>query len=99
MVILVSGRSLIEVLDRLDEVPDDATLHATKPWSSASPTAVSDDDCPPTGFALFDVLDPAELTTLRNAAQKISARINRREQQAGPRKDTAPQPPHRDATP
>jgi hypothetical protein len=51
MVILVSGRSLIEVLDRLDEVPDDATLHATKPWSSASPTAVSDDDCPPTGFA------------------------------------------------
>jgi hypothetical protein len=51
MAILVSGRSLVEVLDRLDEVPDDATLHATKPWSPASPTSVSDDDSPPTGFA------------------------------------------------
>jgi hypothetical protein len=51
MAILVSVRSLVEVLDRLDEVPDDATLHATKPWSRASPTSVSDDDCPPTGFA------------------------------------------------
>ncbi len=51
MAILMSGRRLVEVLDRLDEVPDDATLHATKPWSPASPTCVSDDDCPPTGFA------------------------------------------------
>ncbi|MEW2472145.1 hypothetical protein AB0919_45410 [Streptomyces sp. NPDC046994] len=50
MAIPVSARSLIEVLDRLDEVPEDATLHVAEPWSAASPACVSDDDCPPAGF-------------------------------------------------
>ncbi|MFF3469298.1 MarR family winged helix-turn-helix transcriptional regulator [Streptomyces sp. NPDC001984] len=48
---------------------------------------------------VFDVLDPAELDNLRTAAEKISARIDRREQQNCPRKDTAPRLPQRDATP
>jgi DNA-binding MarR family transcriptional regulator len=48
---------------------------------------------------VFDVLDPAELTSLRTAAEKISERIDCREQQACRRKDTAPQSPQRDATP
>jgi DNA-binding MarR family transcriptional regulator len=48
---------------------------------------------------VFDVLDPAELRSLRTAAEKISERIDRREQQADPRKATAPEPSHRDATP
>lgn len=48
---------------------------------------------------VFDVLDPAELTVLRTAAEKISKRIDYREQQAGPGKDAAPQPSHPDATP
>ncbi|MBY8880762.1 hypothetical protein [Actinacidiphila acidipaludis] len=50
MAILVSGRSLIEVLDQLDEVPEDATLHAAEPWSATSATCVSDDDSAPDGF-------------------------------------------------
>lgn len=48
---------------------------------------------------VFDVLDPAELNSLRIAAEKISERIDRREQQARPRKDSPPRLPQRDATP
>lgn len=58
MAIPVSGRFLIEVLDRLVEVPEDATLYAATPWSAASPTCGSDDDGPPAGF---DYLLEAEL--------------------------------------
>ncbi|WP_392749638.1 MarR family winged helix-turn-helix transcriptional regulator [Streptomyces sp. LN590] len=47
---------------------------------------------------VYDVLDPAELDSLRTAAEKISERIERREQQACPTKDTAQQLPHQDAT-
>ncbi|MET9632690.1 MarR family transcriptional regulator [Lentzea sp. NPDC006480] len=39
---------------------------------------------------LFDVLEPAELHSLRTAAAKISERIDRREQQAGAHKKTRP---------
>jgi hypothetical protein len=46
----VSARSLIEVLTRLDEIPEEATLYAAEPWSAASPVCVSDDDCAPAGF-------------------------------------------------
>jgi DNA-binding MarR family transcriptional regulator len=48
---------------------------------------------------VYDVLDPAELDSLRTAAEKISERIDSREQQAYPGKDTAPQLPQRNATP
>ncbi|MEU0041268.1 MULTISPECIES: MarR family transcriptional regulator [unclassified Streptomyces] len=39
---------------------------------------------------VFDVLDPGVLDSLRIAAEKISERIDRREQQACLRKDTTP---------
>jgi DNA-binding MarR family transcriptional regulator len=42
---------------------------------------------------VFDVLDPAELNSLRTAAEKISERIDRLQQEARPRKETAPQLP------
>ncbi|MCM0674144.1 MarR family transcriptional regulator [Micromonospora phytophila] len=48
---------------------------------------------------VFDVLDPAELDSLRTAAEKISERIERWEQQSCPRTDTAPQLPQRNAMP
>lgn len=47
---------------------------------------------------VFDALDPAELDSLRTAAAKISERIDRWQQQARPRKDTASRLPQRDAT-
>ncbi|MEU5380648.1 MarR family winged helix-turn-helix transcriptional regulator [Streptomyces sp. NPDC048231] len=48
---------------------------------------------------VFDALDPAELTLLRTAAEKIGKRIDRHERQACHTKDTAPQPSQRGATP
>ncbi|MER5690094.1 hypothetical protein [Streptomyces sp. NPDC002205] len=45
----------------------------------------------------FDVLDPAELAVLRTAAEKIGERIERREQQARRRKNTAAKPSRRGA--
>ncbi|MFD9006522.1 MarR family winged helix-turn-helix transcriptional regulator [Streptomyces sp. NPDC059582] len=39
---------------------------------------------------VLDVLEPAELDSLRTAAEKIIERIDRREQHDGPGKDTAP---------
>ncbi|MFD8418531.1 MarR family winged helix-turn-helix transcriptional regulator [Streptomyces sp. NPDC059466] len=48
---------------------------------------------------VYDVLDPAELDNLRTAAEKIGRRIDLREEQACPRKDTTSRQPQRDATP
>ncbi|MEU1528852.1 MarR family winged helix-turn-helix transcriptional regulator [Streptomyces fagopyri] len=48
---------------------------------------------------VFDALDPAELDGLRTVAEKISERIDHRERQNRPRRDTAPELPQRDATP
>ncbi|MFF3257506.1 MarR family winged helix-turn-helix transcriptional regulator [Actinacidiphila glaucinigra] len=48
---------------------------------------------------VFDVLDSAELDTLRTAAKKINEKINLWEQETSPRKNTTPRPPQRDVTP
>ncbi|MFB7312734.1 MarR family winged helix-turn-helix transcriptional regulator [Streptomyces sp. NPDC056192] len=48
---------------------------------------------------VFDVLDPAELDTLRTTAEKINETIDRQEQQANPRKNTALRQPPQDTTP
>ncbi|MEW2471476.1 MarR family transcriptional regulator [Streptomyces sp. NPDC046994] len=48
---------------------------------------------------VFDALDPAELILLRTTAEKITKRIDHREQQACRTKDTAAQPSPRESTP
>ncbi|MFJ6635203.1 MarR family winged helix-turn-helix transcriptional regulator [Streptomyces sp. NPDC091376] len=47
---------------------------------------------------VYDVLEPAELDSLRSAAEKISESIDRWERRGGPGENTATQPQLRDAT-